>query len=231
MSTVLRLTSADCALTMPAGPSGSVNLSFALFFLVNLWENIAMKIILGSGSPRRQEILKNWGYNFDVRIPQIDERSIRSDDFKSLPVLIARSKSENLREKITEPAILITCDTVVVHDGKLYEKPLSDDEARSFLLSYGSTPAEVISGVVVMNTENKKIAEGVDSAKVYFLKIPLSLIEEMILLGKVFDWAGAFHPADPAIKPYIAYIEGEKDTVMGLPGFLTRRLIDEVSNG
>lgn len=185
-------------------------------------------MILGSASPRRHKILKNWGYDFEVMIPQIDEKSIRSDDYKVLPVLIARSKSENLREKISEPAILITCDTIVVHDGQMYEKPQNEQEARAFLQSYGSRPAEVICGVVVMNTANNKVAEGSDSAKVYFQKIPHRLIEEMILLGRVFDWAGAFHPADPAIKPYIAYIDGETDTAMGLPKFLTRKLIEEV---
>ena len=189
-----------------------------------------MKIILGSASPRRQKLLRNWGYDFEVLVPEIDEKLIRSDNFQELPVLIARSKAENLREKIFVPAIVITCDTIVVHDGKMYEKPKNDEEARALLQSYGSFPAEVICGVVVMNTANNKIAQGVDSAKVYFQKIPHQLIEEMIMLGKVFDWAGAFHPADPAIKPYIAYIDGETDTVMGLPRFLTKKLIDEVSN-
>jgi septum formation protein len=173
--------------------------------------------------------MKNWGYDFDVMVPQIDEKSIRSDDFNSLPLLVARGKSEYLKEKISEPAILITCDTIVVHDGKLYEKPKNEAEARFMLQSYGNKPAEVICGVVVFNTANNKVAEGIDSAKVFFLKIPHRLIEEMILLGRLFDWSGAFHPADPAIKPYIAYIDGETDSVMGLPRFLTQRLIEEVS--
>lgn len=189
-----------------------------------------MKIILGSASPKHQDILKKWGYDFGVMIPDTGKKTAIADDFRSLPVLIARRKSENLRDKVSEPSILITCDTIVVHDGQLYEKPKNNDEARTFLQAYGTKPAEVICGVVVLNSVNNKVAEGVESAKVFFQKIPHTLIEEMILLGRVFDWAGAFHPADPAIKPYIVYIDGETDTVMGLPKFLTQRLIDEVAS-
>lgn len=189
-----------------------------------------MKIILGSASPRRHKIMKDWGYDFEVMIPEIDEKLIRADDPWSLPMLIARSKSEYLRQKISNPAILITCDTIVIHDGKVYEKPKDNEEARGFLQAYGNKPAEVVSGVVVINTANNKVAEGLDSAKVYLQKIPHSLIEEMIRLGKVFEWSGAFHPGDPAIKPYIAYIEGETDAVMGLPKFLTKKLIKDVLN-
>ncbi|MEO8065719.1 MAG: Maf family protein [Candidatus Doudnabacteria bacterium] len=187
-----------------------------------------MKMILGSSSPRRQKLLSDWGYRFDVLRPQIDEKMIRSEDLRLLPLMLASAKAENLRQQITQPALLITCDTIVLHDGRLYEKPGSDYEAREMLQSYGLLPAEVICGVVVTNTGNGRSVQGVDSAKVYFQKIPHNLIEEMIKLGRIFDFAGAFHPDDPPIKPYIAYIEGEKGTVMGLPRFLTKKLIDEV---
>ena len=187
-----------------------------------------MKIILGSASPRRKKLLADWGYEFEVLIPQIDEKSIRHSDLNTLPEKISRAKADALKDQIQEPAILITCDTIVVHQGELYEKPKDEVEARTMLKSYGSAPAEVISGVTVLNTATGKTAQGTDIAKVYFRAIPDRLIEEMIDHGKIFDFSGAFHPDDPPIKPYIVHIEGEMESVMGLPKALTEKLISQV---
>jgi septum formation protein len=189
-----------------------------------------MKIILGSSSPRRQKLLSGWGYTFDVLIPQIDEKTIRSEDLRTLPLKVASAKAESLRGQINQPATLITCDTIVLHNNELYEKPKDESDARRMLQSYGTGPAEVICGVFVTNTDTGKSAGGVDSAKVYFHKIPHPLIEEMIKHGRIFDFAGAFHPDDPPIKPYIVHIEGEMSTVMGLPKILTKKLINQVLN-
>jgi len=188
-----------------------------------------MKIILGSASPRRKKLLSDWGYEFDVLIAKIDEKAIRSEDLRTLPLLVAQAKSNNLKQQVSEPALLITCDTVVLHDGQLYEKPKDEQQARDMLQSYGSYPVEVICGVVVTNTQTGKTAQGIDSAKIYFHKIPHLLIEEMIKHGRIFDFAGAFHPDDPPIKPYIMHTEGEMETVMGLPKSLTKKLIEQVS--
>ncbi len=189
-----------------------------------------MKIILGSASPRRRKLLSDWGHQFEVITPNVDEKSIRSDDLRQLPLFVARAKAENLKAQIKEPAILITCDTIVLHNGQLYEKPRDDAEARRMLESYGADPAEVLCGVVVVNTATGQTMEGIDSAKVFFHKIPSKLIEEMIKVGKIFDFAGAFHPEDPPVKPYIVHIEGERGTVLGLPKFLTLKLIKDVQD-
>lgn len=189
-----------------------------------------MKIILGSASPRRKKLLADWGYEFEVMSPQIDEKAIRHEDWQALPLMVARAKAEVVRKQITEPAVLITCDTVVVHNGQLYEKPVDEEDARRMLLSYGESPAEVICGVTVTNTATGKSGEGTDLAKVYFHKIPQPLIEEMVKHGQIYDFAGAFHPEYVAIKPYIVHIEGETGTVMGLPRKLTEKLIKEVQD-
>lgn len=190
-----------------------------------------MRIVLGSASSRRQKILKDLGYDFTVLAADIDEKAIRHDDFRQLPLLVAQAKSDAVQKMLEgkEPAILITCDTVVVHDGKLYEKPKDETEARDMLMSYSTKPAEVICGVIVTNTATGKTASGLDSAKVYFLKIPHEAIENIINFAPVFEWAGAFHPDHATVKPYIAHIEGEIGTVMGLPSALTKKLIVEVS--
>ncbi len=189
-----------------------------------------MKIILGSGSKSRRDLIKEWGLEFDFASPDIDEKSIITDDFRKRPNVLAQAKSLTLQDMIKEPAILITCDTVVVYKGNLYEKPKNSEEAREYLQSYGEGPVEVICGLTVHNTATGQTISGTDTAKVYFHRIPHRLIEDMISHGRVYDWAGAFHPDDPATKPYIVHIEGDMGTVKGLPQMLMKKLIDEVQN-
>ncbi len=187
-----------------------------------------MKIILGSASPRRKKLLADWGYEFQVLNPNIDEKAIRSADLRVLPIKVSAAKAEALAKQISEPAILITCDTIVLHGKELYEKPRDEADARRMLQSYGSNPVEVICGMTVVNTATGKSAQGVDSAKVYFHEIPHRLIEDMIHHGPIFDFAGAFHPEYPPQMPYIVHMEGKEGTVMGLPRELTEKLIREV---
>ncbi len=187
-----------------------------------------MRIILGSGSKRRQQLLADAGFEFDVEIPRIDEKAIRSDDLRQLPLMIAQAKSDVLKNQVGE-AILVACDTIVVHKNQLREKPKDESEAREFLKSYSQAPAEVICGLVVTNTATGKTVTGTESAKVYFLPIPDAVIHELVLHGAIMDAAGGFMAQMPAIKKYIAHIDGGMDTVMGLPRMLVKKLISDVS--
>ena len=189
-----------------------------------------MKIILGSASPRRKKLLSDWGYEFEIISPKIDEKAVHSDDLRTLPLKVAAAKKEAVLKQITEPAILITCDTIVLHNDQLYEKPKDESEARKMLQSYGQSPVEVICGVTVTNTATGKSVHGTDSTKVYFHKIPHRLIEEMIQHGQIFDFAGAFHSGYVPQMPYIVHREGEESTVMGLPKALTEKLMKEVQD-
>lgn len=188
-----------------------------------------MKIILGSQSPQRQTLLRNAGYDFTIMTADIDEKSIRSDNFEQLPLIIARAKSDALLPAIKDPTILITSDTVVIYNGELREKPESEGQAFSFLKTYPLYPAEIVSAVVVINTSTHKKAEGFDKASVHFKDIPDDIIRQLIKKERVLNAAGGFTIEDPLLKPYIERIVGNKDTVLGLPVKLTQKLINEVS--
>jgi septum formation protein len=187
-----------------------------------------MKIILGSASKARQQVLHDLGYEFDVRPAEIDEKLFRHDDLRQLPLLIAQAKSQSLIKQINEHVILITADSVVVYKDELREKPQDEDQARFFLRSYGQGAVEVIAGVVVTNTQTGKTTSGLESGKIYFHKFPESFIEELIQHGRVFEGAGGFIIEDPAMQKYIVHVEGNFDTIMGLPKLLTKKLMEEV---
>lgn len=168
------------------------------------------------------------GLEFEIRPANIDEKAVRHSDFRHLPEVVARAKSEELKKHIHEPSILITADSVVIFDGELREKPRNEDEARRFLQSLGNKPVEVVSGVVVCNTHNSKTVSGTESAKIYFHKLPHAFIEELIHHGHILDRAGAFDVDLLPMKKYIIHIDGSLDAAMGLPKALTKKLIDEV---
>jgi len=189
-----------------------------------------MKIILGSKSAGRRKVLERAGYRFEVMTADIDGKSIRSNNYEELPLLLARAKAERIAQDIKEPALLITSDQVVVCNSELREKPENEKEARKFLQSYSLYPAQTNTAVVVTNTETGKKAEGVDIAKTFFKVIPNKVIDELIEDGAVLHAAGGYIVEHPLLKPYIDHIEGEVNSITGLPLKLTEKLIAEVTS-
>jgi septum formation protein len=125
-----------------------------------------MKIILGSSSKARQDILREMGYEFEVRPANLDEKAIRTEILHDLPLVLAQAKSEVLAGH-AKNSILITSDSVVIHGGQLREKPADKEELRHFLSTYWESPAEVVTAVVVRNTATGKHLEGVESTKIH----------------------------------------------------------------
>ena len=183
------------------------------------------KIILGSGSRARKEVLQKLGYDFEIMAADIDERAIRDSDPKKLTSKLANAKALILLEKINFPALLITADQVVNYNGVIREKPETPQEARNFLKSYEKFPAETINTVVVTDTASGRKIEASDNAKIYFKKIPDNIIEQLITEANVFKQAGGFSIWDPLVKPYIQRIEGEEESIMGLPAKITKELL------
>jgi len=188
-----------------------------------------MKLILGSGSKPRKKVLDENGYQFEVMSPDIDEKAIRTDDHYALPSLLARAKSDALLSRINEPVIVITADQVVVCNKSLHEKPMNLAEAKAFLKKYNDGhPAETVSALTVVNTVNGKRSHGVDIAKTFFNPIPDSVIEDFVAQGDPLSKAGGFCIESVILAPYIARIEGAKDSVLGMPLNLLEKLISEV---
>lgn len=187
-----------------------------------------MKIILGSKSERRKLVLEKMGYEFEVMSPDIDEKAIRIENPKELTLAIAKAKAEALKEKITEPAILITADLVVVCNGKIREKPVNEKEARDFLASYEFFPAETVGAIVVTNTANGKQASALDFGKILLNSFSEKDIDEIIKDGNVFNLAGGFTIIGDLWEKHVKKIEGTRDSMLGLSKELTKKLISEV---
>ena len=183
-----------------------------------------MKLILGSSSKYRKEVLGKAGYVFEVLSPDLDEKLIKVDDPYERPKILARAKADSLLSKVSEPALLITLDIVVVADGKLYEKPETHEHARQMLRQYraGVVP-ETICAMVVTNTETGEQFEGIDHAKVYFKHYPDEFIEYLIKEGDMLGRAGGF--SIQMMRDYIKKVEGTEESIIGLPVHLLEELL------
>lgn len=189
-----------------------------------------MKIILGSQSTGRRQMMEEMGLEFEVTVSGIDEKAIRFEDPSELVTALAKAKAAALLDRISGPAILITSDQVAVCEGEIREKPASEEEARRFLESYARFPVRTMTAVAVTDTENGRQFVGIDIAAVRFSTFTSDEIEAIIASGEAFGLAGAFTIQGEKWEKHILEIEGTRDSIIGLPKELTRRLLDEIIN-
>lgn len=190
-----------------------------------------MKIILGSQSENRKKVLNDAGYAFSVLVSDFDEKAIRRDDYYELPLLLSKAKAQALLPRITEPALLITADQVILWNGELREKPRDLAEARRYLETFSGSefPAECVNGITVTNTATGKSATAREISKIYFEIIPQETIEAFLKQGIVYQYAGGFTPQSPLIAPYLR-IEGTFESVLGLPLDTLEKLLQAVGS-
>ncbi|KAG4939293.1 hypothetical protein AAZX31_16G125200 [Glycine max] len=199
-------------------------------------KNPPFKIILGSSSKARREILSEMGYEFTVMTADIDEKCIRREKPEDLVMALAEAKADAIVQRLptggpleedASTTLLITADTVVVYRGVIREKPTSEKEARDFIKGYSGSHAAVVGSVVVTNLATGKRCGGWDSAEVYFLEIPDEVIDNLIDEGITFNVAGGLMLEHPLTLPFVDAVVGSTDTVMGLSKALTEKLLLE----
>ncbi|XP_015575313.1 7-methyl-GTP pyrophosphatase isoform X1 [Ricinus communis] len=125
------------------------------------------------------------------------------------------------------PALLITCDQVVVYEGAIREKPSSEEEARQFMKDYSGGHAATVSSVLVTNLKTGFRKVEFDRVEIFFHEIPDEVIEKLIEEGLVLRVAGGLIIEHPLILPYVKEVVGTTDSVMGLPKSLTEKLMKE----
>ena len=182
------------------------------------------RIVLGSNSPRRKELLSGLDLEFEVEvIPGIDESYPETLTAEEIPLHIARRKAEAYLEKMTDDELLITADTIVATYDRILGKPANREEAIEMLNYLSDHVHEVVTGVC-LTTQEKSISFSVASA-VSFAKLEEDDIIYYVDKYRPFDKAGSY-----GIQEWIGYIgveaiNGSFYNVMGLP---VQRLYQEL---
>lgn len=179
------------------------------------------KLILASVSPRRAEILRNAGFDFEV-VPAHANESRRpneaaTDYVRRLAEEKARMARGQLSDKLAQGStVIIGADTVVVIDGEILGKPSSAANAREMLRRLSGKTHEVYTGLAVLQGNGAAIRTAVETTRVTFAALSEKEIEDYIATGEPCDKAGAYAIQGRGGK-FISRIEGCYFNVMGLP--------------
>jgi septum formation protein len=173
------------------------------------------KLILGSASPRRQELLKSLGFEFTVKPINADESFPETLKAQQIPLFLAEKKASFFSEELKENELLITADTIVWCEGKVLNKPENFEDGKRMLGLLSGKMHEVFTAVALTSAE--KQVNFVDSSKVYFKKLTTDEIEYYLMNFKPYDKAGAYGVQDWMGYVGIDRIEGSFYNVMGLP--------------
>jgi septum formation protein len=173
------------------------------------------KLVLGSGSPRRKELLGGMGLTFEVRVSDVDESIDPSWPLPEVAQRLSERKAAALLKEASSNEVFITADTVVHVEGKLLNKPADKAEALSMLKQLSGRSHEVFTGVCVANSEWKE--SFTDCTKVTFAEMSERELEYYIEHYKPFDKAGSYGAQDFIGLVGIVNLEGSYFNVMGLP--------------
>jgi septum formation protein len=178
--------------------------------------NLPYNIILGSQSPRRQELLHGLDVNFTVNvIAGLEENYPATLQGEDIPMFLAQQKADAYRNTLTPQDMLITADTIVWLDGIVYGKPKDEADAKKMLRALSGKTHDVITGVCVTTTERQETFAAV--SKVTFASFLDDEINYYIEKYQPMDKAGSY-----GVQEWIGYIgvehiDGSFYNVMGLP--------------
>lgn len=175
-------------------------------------------LILASGSPRRQELLKMLGLRFEVMVDKTPEPAISFASIEEDVCTLARFKGENVIKTLGESIekIVIAADTVVAVDGKVLGKPKDEDDALRMLSCLSGNMHEVFTGVFVKNTETGKEISFCEKTEVFFKKLDINEIKDYIRTKEPMDKAGSYGIQNLG-SVFVEKINGDYFNVVGLP--------------
>jgi septum formation protein len=176
-----------------------------------------MEFILASASERRQELLKRIVKDFKIVISNFDENSVNfggsCDEYVKM---LALGKAEEVAGRVKDKNIIIGCDTIVYHNGKILGKPKDEKDAYNMLKSLSESSHKVYSGIAVVNTASSVIKMDSVCTEVFFSTLSEEQIIRYIASSEPMDKAGAYGiQGNGGI--FVEKIHGCYYNVVGLP--------------
>ena len=189
------------------------------------FSSISWNIILASKSPRRQNLLKELGFDFEIKTKEIKEDYPSNLKREQVAVYLSELKSTAFKVDLKENDLVITSDTIVCLADEIIGKPIDREDAIKMLGKLSGNKHEVITAVTLLSKQKKHTFHEV--TEVYFKTLTLTEIEYYIDNYQPFDKAGSY-----GVQEWIGYVAIEKINgsyynVMGLP---VKKLYEELIN-
>lgn len=184
-------------------------------------------VILASKSPRRQDILKEHSISFILRPTNTDETLPGNISPEEAVRLLSQEKAsaclQSLSPEEFPSGLIIAADTIVYKD-EILGKPVDEADAFRMLASYRGTVHQVMTGVTLVNIENKEFRSFCETTYIHCKEYTDEDIYRYIQNARPYDKAGAYGIQEEFSK-YIERYDGDYENVVGLP---FQRLAQEV---
>jgi septum formation protein len=185
------------------------------------------RIVLGSASPRRAELLRAAGFEFDVMHADVDE-SIHAGELPDAYVRrVAEAKARAVAARQRERLVL-AADTTVVLDHMMLGKPIGDADAKRMLYLLSGRTHRVLTAVAVSRDGMSRPLVEVERTEVEFAPLTEFEIDWYVATGEPRDKAGAYAIQGYASR-FVTRIDGSYSNVVGLPVALVYEMLKGVT--
>ncbi len=173
-------------------------------------------IVLGSGSPRRRELLEQLGLTFTVIAPDVDESPLPGEDPIAYVgrVAIDKVSAAFSADGVAPDSLVIAADTTVEIDGEIIAKPVDIDDARAMLRRLSGRTHRVHTGVALKRGD--RVVTATVTSLVKFVALTDETIEWYVRTGEPLDKAGAY-AIQGAGSVLVESVEGSVSNIIGLP--------------
>ena len=180
-------------------------------------------IILASGSPRREELLKKICSDFEIHVSEAEEFTDASTPAE-LAVENALLKAKAVAKNFPNDTV-IAADTIVTLGNKVFGKPHDFDDACAMLRELSDKVHVVITGLAVI--KNGKISTAIEETEVHFGEMSDEEIANYVKTGEPMDKSGSY-ALQGGIAPYVKKINGDWSNVVGLPLYRLRKILQTI---
>lgn len=181
------------------------------------------KIVLGSASPRRQELLRGINLNFEVLPMNVDESYPPDLNGVEIPMYLAEKKADAYKNMLNDELMVITADTIVFLDGKVLGKPVDKADAFKMLQRLSGKTHQVITGVCISTNLRRRTFHTISEVK--FARLNDAEIDYYLEHYAPYDKAGSYGVQEWIGFIAVEQINGSYFNVMGLP---IQRLYNEL---
>ncbi len=173
-----------------------------------------MRVILASESQSRKRALDILGLTYEVCPSAIDEKSIRDSDPAALTKKLAEAKAWKIANN-SQDAVVVSGDAVVAKDGKILEKPRSNDEAAEFLCELSGSAFQFVTSLTVIRSDTRRMLSTVETSEIRFRQLVEREILDYVRRYPVLRFAGAFE-GDGVLR-FADSVSGSYNFITALP--------------
>jgi len=181
------------------------------------------KLVLASASPRRAEILRITGWDFEILPANVDEARRPGENAAPYVERVAREKAEAAALRVRDRLVL-GADTIVLIEGNILGKPRDNEDARRMLQLLQDRRHQVMTGIAIVNGNSSRSLVAHESTDVEFSPMTEDEIDWYVATGEPMDKAGAYAIQGMGAR-FIEGITGDYLNVVGLPLRLLYKLV------